>query len=155
MLLAIISYSKTLVYAFSSIFSNFLIFEAKTRFFSESDNKSVTNKNEINETPCVKLFSSNQFVHAAVRVSWLPLADLKLRGRKETSGNEEDDYEDSAAASNKDSFSLIFALVTFTIYLYHHPQLRTLHPAWRAAPTVPLSSDPSFDRHPSTICKST
>ncbi|XP_050485763.1 lachesin [Bombus vancouverensis nearcticus] len=55
--------------------------------------------------------------------------DLKLRGRKETSGNEEDDYEDSAAASNKDSFSLIFALVTFTIYLYHHPQLRTLHPA--------------------------
>lgn len=37
MLLAIISYSKTLLYAFYSIFSNFLIFEAKARFFSESD----------------------------------------------------------------------------------------------------------------------
>ncbi|XP_031773307.1 neurotrimin-like isoform X2 [Apis florea] len=55
--------------------------------------------------------------------------DLKLRGRKETSGNEEDDYEDSGAASSKNSFSLIFVLVTFSIYLRHHPQLRTLHPA--------------------------
>ncbi|KAK9307634.1 hypothetical protein QLX08_002056 [Tetragonisca angustula] len=55
--------------------------------------------------------------------------DLKLRGFKETSGNEEDDYEDSGAASNENSFSLIFALATFTIYLHHHPQLRTLHPA--------------------------
>ncbi|XP_061942711.1 neurotrimin-like isoform X1 [Apis cerana] len=56
--------------------------------------------------------------------------DLKLRGRKQTSGNEEDDYEDSGAASSKNSFSLIFVLATFSIYLrHHHPQLRTLHPA--------------------------
>ncbi|CAK9798721.1 hypothetical protein ANTPLA_LOCUS1744 [Anthophora plagiata] len=55
--------------------------------------------------------------------------DLKLRGRKETNGNEEDDYNDSGAASNANSFSLIFTMLTFTIYLHHHPQLRTLHSA--------------------------
>lgn len=37
LLAAIISYSKILLYAFSLIFSKFLIFEAKARFFSESD----------------------------------------------------------------------------------------------------------------------
>ncbi|CAL7951303.1 unnamed protein product [Xylocopa violacea] len=55
--------------------------------------------------------------------------DLKLRGRKETNGNEEDDYDDSGAASNGNSFILVLVLVTFTVYLHHHPQLRTLHPA--------------------------
>ncbi|CAK9833781.1 Ntm [Anthophora retusa] len=55
--------------------------------------------------------------------------DLKLRGRKETNGNEGDDYDDSGAASNENSFSLIFTMLTFTIYLHHHPQLRTLHSA--------------------------
>ncbi|XP_076754011.1 neurotrimin [Xylocopa sonorina] len=55
--------------------------------------------------------------------------DLKLRGRKEANGNEGDDYDDSGAASNRNSFTLVLLLVTFTVYLHHHPQLRTLHPA--------------------------
>ncbi|XP_026672764.1 neurotrimin-like [Ceratina calcarata] len=56
--------------------------------------------------------------------------DSKLRGRKETNGHEGDDYDDSGASSfHGNSFSLILALATFIVYLYHHPQLRTLHPA--------------------------
>ncbi|XP_053988269.1 limbic system-associated membrane protein-like isoform X3 [Hylaeus volcanicus] len=54
--------------------------------------------------------------------------DLKLRGRKETDGNEADDYDDSGVMTKENPFTLVLVLVAFTIYLHHHPQLRTLHP---------------------------
>lgn len=66
------------------------------------------------------------------------LLDLKLRGRKETDGNEVDDYDDSGVTTKEKPFTLIFVLVTFIVYLHHYPQLRTFHPAWK--PTIHASA---------------
>lgn len=62
--------------------------------------------------------------------------DLKLRSHKETNGNDADDYDDSGVMTKENPFTLVFVLVTFTIYLHHHPQLRTLHPVWKSIITV-------------------
>ncbi|KYM99871.1 Protein CEPU-1 [Cyphomyrmex costatus] len=53
--------------------------------------------------------------------------DLKLRGRKENGGDVAD-YDESSATSN-DSSLLLVILVALCLYLHHHPQMRTLHPA--------------------------
>ncbi|KYN36751.1 Protein CEPU-1 [Trachymyrmex septentrionalis] len=53
--------------------------------------------------------------------------DLKLRGRKENGGDVAD-YDESSATSNGSSLLLVI-LVALCLYLHHHPQMRTLHPA--------------------------
>ncbi|KOC62911.1 Neurotrimin [Habropoda laboriosa] len=89
---------------------------------NSSSTSSITKyKGKLRHNSGNEIFEGNQ--------DMLKERDLKLRGRKETNGNEGDDYDDSSAASNENSFSLIFTLLTFTIYLHHHPQLRTLHSA--------------------------
>ncbi|KMQ96818.1 lachesin-like isoform x5 protein [Lasius niger] len=54
--------------------------------------------------------------------------DLKLRGRKENSGDVTD-YDESSANSNSNSSLLLVILVALCLCLHHHPQMRTLHPA--------------------------
>ncbi|KAG5320011.1 CEPU1 protein, partial [Acromyrmex heyeri] len=53
--------------------------------------------------------------------------DLKLRGRKENGGDVAD-YDESSATSNGSSLLLVI-FVALCLYLHHHPQMRTLHPA--------------------------
>ena len=62
------------------------------------------------------------------------LVDLKLRGRKENGGDVAD-YDESSATSNGSSLLLVI-LVALCLYLHHHPQMRTLHPAWDLPTTV-------------------
>ncbi|OAD57383.1 Neurotrimin [Eufriesea mexicana] len=88
---------------------------------SNSNGSNTSYKGKLRHNSRNDIFEGNQ--------DMLKERDLKLRGRKETSGNEEDDYDDSGATTSVNSFSLILALVTFIVYLHHHPQLRTLHPA--------------------------
>nr|XP_034186692.1 limbic system-associated membrane protein-like isoform X1 [Osmia lignaria] len=88
---------------------------------SNSSNGNIQYKGKFRHNSGNDIFEGNQ--------DMLKERDLKLRGRKETSGNEGDDYDDSGVATEENSFSLIFALVTLIIYYHHHPQLRTLHPA--------------------------
>lgn len=56
------------------------------------------------------------------------IVDLKLRGRKENSGDVTD-YDESSANSNSNSSLFLVILVALCLCLHHHPQMRTLHPA--------------------------
>ncbi|XP_076242987.1 neurotrimin [Calliopsis andreniformis] len=88
---------------------------------SSSSSNNTKYKGKLRHNPRNDIFKGNQ--------DMLKERDLKLRGRKETDGNEVDDYDDSGVTTKEKPFTLIFALVTFTVYLHHYPQLRTLHPA--------------------------
>ncbi|XP_063990310.1 opioid-binding protein/cell adhesion molecule homolog isoform X1 [Diachasmimorpha longicaudata] len=54
--------------------------------------------------------------------------DLKLRGRKDNS-NDEEDYEDSGTSAAKCSASLAIVAVALVLCFHHHLQLQALHPA--------------------------
>ncbi|XP_031837838.1 neurotrimin [Nomia melanderi] len=88
---------------------------------SKSNNNNTRYKGKLRHNSRNDIFEGNQ--------DMLKERDLKLRGRKEANGDEGDDYDDSGVMRKENSSILIFVLVTFTIYLHHHPQLRTLHPA--------------------------
>ncbi|XP_015433825.1 PREDICTED: neurotrimin-like [Dufourea novaeangliae] len=88
---------------------------------SNSSSSNTRHKGKLRHNSSNDVFDGNQ--------DMLKERDLKFRGRKGTNGNEADDYDDSGVMTIENSLTLIFFLVTYTIYLQHHPQLRTLHPA--------------------------
>ncbi|XP_043261273.1 lachesin-like [Colletes gigas] len=85
-----------------------------------SSNSNTKHRGKLRHNSKNDIFEGNQ--------DMLKERDLKLRGRKETDGNEADDYDDSGVTPKENPFILVFVLVAFTIYLHHHPQLRTLRP---------------------------
>ncbi|XP_076686447.1 neurotrimin [Andrena cerasifolii] len=88
---------------------------------SSSNSNNTKYKGKLRHNSRNEIFDGNQ--------DMLKERDLKLRGRKETGGNEGDDYDDSGVTTKEKPFTLIFVLVAFTIYLHHYPHLRTVHPA--------------------------
>ncbi|XP_076163350.1 limbic system-associated membrane protein [Ptiloglossa arizonensis] len=87
---------------------------------STSSNSNTKHRGKLRHNSRNDIFEGNQ--------DMLKERDLKLRSHKETNGNDADDYDDSGVMTKENPFTLVFVLVTFTIYLHHHPQLRTLHP---------------------------
>ncbi|XP_078034227.1 limbic system-associated membrane protein [Augochlora pura] len=88
---------------------------------TNSSSSNTRYKGKLRHNSRNEIFDGNQ--------NMLKERDLKLRGRKEAGGDDADDYDDSGVMTKDNPFILIVILVSFTIYLHHHPQLRTLHSA--------------------------
>ncbi|XP_076652427.1 neurotrimin [Halictus rubicundus] len=86
---------------------------------TNSSNSNTRYKGKLRHNSGNDIFEGNQ--------DMLKERDLKLRGRKETDGDDVDDYDDSGVMTKDNPFILILILVSFTIYLHHQPQLRTFY----------------------------
>ncbi|XP_076289984.1 uncharacterized protein LOC143213737 isoform X2 [Lasioglossum baleicum] len=84
---------------------------------TNSSNSNTRYKGKLRHNSGNDIFEGNQ--------DMLKERDLKLRGSKETNGDNVDDYEDSGVMTKDNPIILILVLVSFTIYLHHQPQLRT------------------------------